>query len=304
MIQRHLTLLFKTLILCFILNSFSGISLAYDFSSGVFEFQQKLAKKGNPEAQYKLGNMYENGQGVKVDLNAATTWYKKSAAQNNAAAKMRLTYVDIKRSGYNKAKHKNWLKKLQQDAAAKDGESLLLLATMHKKGIVVKKNLNKSASLFKNASIRNVPGAEAELEAVNSLIYNNKSKQQQKLKAQKAKQEQTQIEQAKKEKARKNKTKKDKQLVKNRKDAEQRKKQQAAQKRAERNRINEQDQKAREAAETKRREQARKDEQRRAALAAEQAKAKTKKQDRVEGAPLIDKSKCKGKKARFLTMCR
>ena len=30
----------------------------------VFDFQMKLAKKGNAEAQYKVGEMYEAGRGV------------------------------------------------------------------------------------------------------------------------------------------------------------------------------------------------------------------------------------------------
>jgi len=291
-------------VLC-LLCGVSGIANAYDFSSGVFEFQQKLAKKGNPQSQYKLGNMYENGQGVKANLDEAAKWYKKSAAQNNAPAKMRLTYIDIKKNGYNKAKHGSWLKKLQKDAAAKDGESLFLLATMHKKGFIVKKDLNKSAKLFKSASIRNIPGAEAELEAVNTLLYRQQNKQQ---KASAAR-----AEQAKKDQIKKDKAKKDKQQAQERKKAaDQRKKQQAAQQRS---RASEQERKAREkaketAAEKQRIEKARQEEQQRQALAAEQAKAKKaaadkkKKEERIEVDPLVDKSKCKGKKARFLTMCR
>ncbi len=294
------------ILLCLLCSLFNN-AYAYNFSSGVFEFQQKLAKKGNAEAQYKLGNMYENGQGVKVNLDKAALWYRKSAAQNNAAAKMRLTYIDIKKNGYSVTKHSSWLKKLQNNAKAKDGESLLLLATMHKKGIVVKKDLNKSASLFKSASIRNVPGAEAELESVNALIYNNRNKQTQKISAEKTRKKQAQKEleqkeKAKREKAQREKARKEKQLAQERKKAaEQRQKQQAAKQRAQR------EEQERKAAEKKRLEQARQEEQRQAALAAEKAKAEeAKSNDKkiIDDDPLIDKSKCKGKKARFLTMCR
>jgi len=292
----------KHLALVGILSSISVTANAYDFSPGVFEFQQKLAKKGNPQSQYKLGNMYENGQGVKVNLDEAAKWYKKSAAQNNQAAKMRFTYIDIKKNGYNKAKHNSWLKKLQKDAAAKDGESLLLLASMHKKGFIVKKDLNKSAKLFKSASIRNVPGAEAELEAVNVLIYNQQDKQKKANAEKKA-----QREKAKKEQAKIDKAKREKQLTKDRKKAaEQRKRQQAAQQRA---RTSEQDRKAAEKRlekiklEQAKREQAKakQEEQRKAA---EQAKTQKTEDEATESDPLVDKSMCKGKKARFLTMCR
>ena len=31
---------------------------AVNFESGIFDFQQKLANNGNPQAQYKLAGMY------------------------------------------------------------------------------------------------------------------------------------------------------------------------------------------------------------------------------------------------------
>ncbi|VAW62451.1 hypothetical protein MNBD_GAMMA08-136 [hydrothermal vent metagenome] len=288
------------ILLCCMSSAPFSIANAYDFSSGVFDFQKKLAKKGDPQAQYKLANMYENGQGVKVDLNAAVEWYKKSAAQNYSAAKMRLTYVDIKTNGYQKTKHETWLKKLQSDAANNDGESLFLLATMHKTGSVVKKDLNKSASLFKRATNKNIPGAEAEYEAVNALLYDEKAE------TRKANQQKkTQADIAKKEKA-----KQDKLTLEKKRAAEKRKKSLAAQQAASRDRSNtEKKRKARErdiAAQKKRsaEESNRLKEEQRALhaekKAAEEAQNKAKKEEK----PLVDKSMCKGKKARFLTTCR
>jgi len=269
-----------------------SIANAYDFSSGVFDFQKKLAKKGDPQAQYKLANMYENGQGVKVDLNIATEWYKKSAAQNYPAAKMRLTYVDVKTNGYQKEKHEVWLKKLQSDAANNDGESLFLLATMHKTGSVVKKDLSKSANLFKRATNKNVPGAEAEYEQVNALLYDEKTKNKKSNQQKKA-----QADLAKKEKA-----KQDKLALEKKKAAEKRKKSLAAQQ-ANRDRSNaEKKRKAREITAQKKRsaeEANRKKADQRTLQAEKKATEETK-----EEKPLVDKSMCKGKKARFLTTCR
>ena len=47
-----------------------------------------LAEQGDPAAQYKLGYMYERGQGVTQDLAIAYMWYDISARQHtpNAAA--------------------------------------------------------------------------------------------------------------------------------------------------------------------------------------------------------------------------
>ena len=295
MISKLTQFLIGGILLCCLSSAPLSIANAYNFSSGVFEFQQKLAKKGDPQAQYKLANMYENGQGVKVDLKTAVEWYKKSAAQNYPAAKMRLTYVDIKTNGYQKAKHEAWLKKLQSDAANNDGESLFLLATMHKTGSVVKKDLSKSASLFKRATNKNIPGAEAEYEAVNALLYAEKAKTR---KANQQKKAQAEI--AKKEKA-----KQEKLALEKKRAAEKRKKSLAAQQ-ANRDRSNaEKKRKAREkeiAAQRKRSEETnRKKEQQRATQA---EKKSDKNEAKEEEAPLVDKSICKGKKARFLTTCR
>jgi len=40
----------------------------------------KEAKKGNKEAQYLLGNMYEHAYGIQKDKNKAILWYKKSSS--------------------------------------------------------------------------------------------------------------------------------------------------------------------------------------------------------------------------------
>ncbi|MBO4553237.1 sel1 repeat family protein [bacterium] len=48
---------------------------------------QAEAKKGNAEAIYKIGRMFEAGQGsLKADIKKALTCYEKAAAKNNAAA--------------------------------------------------------------------------------------------------------------------------------------------------------------------------------------------------------------------------
>jgi len=273
--------------------------MAFSFSAGVFEFQQKMAKKGDPLAQYKLAYMYENGQGTEKNLDQAVAWYKKSEKKRYAPATMRLTYLETKKQGYNKNKHSAWLSKLKQDAADNDGESLFLLGVMHKDGYIVKKDLNKSARLFKNASKQGITGAEIEYESVQSILYNQKDKQRQ-------------LESQRKARADAEKAKKDAALQSNsQKKAEQQRQQQLAAQRAQRDRS---------AAEKKRRqkEQARlqndkkrKEQQRltaeKKAKAEQEKKTKEAKKTKVveeEEKPLTDKSMCKGKKARFLTTCR
>ncbi|MFV9614676.1 MAG: tetratricopeptide repeat protein, partial [Gammaproteobacteria bacterium] len=64
-------------------------------ADGLFDFQMKLAKKGNAEAEYKVGEMYETGFGVKKDMNEAMNWTTKSASQGHETAKFKLLYWDI-----------------------------------------------------------------------------------------------------------------------------------------------------------------------------------------------------------------
>ncbi|MFZ6750692.1 tetratricopeptide repeat protein [Undibacterium sp. Ren11W] len=49
-----------------------------------------LAEKGNMYAQYNLGVMYENGQGVAKDGKEAAKWYKKSAEQGGSFSQYNL----------------------------------------------------------------------------------------------------------------------------------------------------------------------------------------------------------------------
>lgn len=49
-----------------------------------------LAERGNPTAQYGLGTIYEEGQGVLPDYEQALQWYGRAARQGHAPAQVRL----------------------------------------------------------------------------------------------------------------------------------------------------------------------------------------------------------------------
>ena len=52
-----------------------------------FRFWTRLAEEGNAPAQYLLGGMYYNGQGVPQDYQLAVKWYRKAAEQGEADAR-------------------------------------------------------------------------------------------------------------------------------------------------------------------------------------------------------------------------
>lgn len=47
----------------------------------------KMAKQGDAEAQYKVGQMYEKGIGVTKDISEAQQWYQKASEQNYPKAR-------------------------------------------------------------------------------------------------------------------------------------------------------------------------------------------------------------------------
>jgi uncharacterized protein len=55
-----------------------------DYAAALNEFLP-LAKQGNPEAQFRLGVMYEHGYGVPQDCVQAHMWYNLAAAASGGA---------------------------------------------------------------------------------------------------------------------------------------------------------------------------------------------------------------------------
>ena len=51
---------------------------------------EELAEKGDIEAQYNLGDMYRDGEGVRQDYKKAIYWYEKAANQGYAPAQYNL----------------------------------------------------------------------------------------------------------------------------------------------------------------------------------------------------------------------
>lgn len=60
----------------------------------LFMAQERLAKKGRADAQYYLGEMYEQGLGTTQNLDTAFKWYKNSADQGHRLAKRKMAKHD------------------------------------------------------------------------------------------------------------------------------------------------------------------------------------------------------------------
>ena len=63
-----------------------------DFATAETELRP-LAERGDAEAQYRIGLMYEYGKGYPQDKAQGIAWFKKSAGQNHAAAQTELGII-------------------------------------------------------------------------------------------------------------------------------------------------------------------------------------------------------------------
>ncbi len=63
---------------------------------------KKLAEQGDADAQFDLGVMYADGQGVPKDEQQAGAWYRKAAEQGNANAQYNLGLMYGKGEGFPK----------------------------------------------------------------------------------------------------------------------------------------------------------------------------------------------------------
>jgi len=76
------------------------LGLMYDIGQGTkqdyveaVKWYKLAAAQGNALAQYNLGLMYANGQGVAQDYAEAVKWYKLAAAQGYASAQFNLGFM-------------------------------------------------------------------------------------------------------------------------------------------------------------------------------------------------------------------
>jgi TPR repeat protein len=99
-VTKHLRIAIAVLGLLFV----AGSAVADDFSDGVEAYNRgdyaealKLllppAEQGYADAQFNLGIMYSNGEGVPEDDAEAVKWYRKAAEQDHARAQNNLGYM-------------------------------------------------------------------------------------------------------------------------------------------------------------------------------------------------------------------
>jgi len=125
---------------------------AYDFKEyqEAAQWLRPWAEKGQVEAQYRLGTLYENGQGIAKNLEDAKKWYREAAAQGHVRARRRLEALEGKstRDGSETVAIKWYLDLAEQG----DADAQYNLAFMYETGFSVPKDNGKAARWYAPAA--------------------------------------------------------------------------------------------------------------------------------------------------------
>jgi hypothetical protein len=140
-----------TLILLFISSVATG---GNDVWQTLFKEKLQEARQGNSNSQFDVASMYQNGRGVKPDLDKAIEWYKKSAAQNNAQAISRLKLLEA---------NKERFKKVMAQAEKGDAESQYKLGKIYTEGVGVSIDHIMATKSFESAANQGYAKAEYNL---------------------------------------------------------------------------------------------------------------------------------------------
>ena len=109
------------------------------------------ASRGNAEAQYRLGRMYDLGEGVQKDYREAVGWYRRAAEQNHAPAQFAL--AEMYKNGDGVAKDINeavkWYRRAADNGSA---GAQLLLGVLYESGVGVKQDFADAARWYRRSA--------------------------------------------------------------------------------------------------------------------------------------------------------
>ncbi|MFM5254711.1 SEL1-like repeat protein [Aeromonas hydrophila] len=130
--------------------------------SKALEWYGKAAEQGFAKAQYNLGVMHQKGQGTQQNNNIAAEWYRKAAEQGFVDAQFNLGLMYQEGKGVEKSNTKaaKWYRK-----AAKKGDAAAQynLGCLYQRGKGVKKNNSKAAKWYRKAATQGDVDAQCNL---------------------------------------------------------------------------------------------------------------------------------------------
>ena len=143
-----------------------------DYATALGEMRP-LAEQGHAEAQFNLGLMYDNGQGVPQDYAEAVKWYRKAAEQGHAKAQHNLGVMYDKGQGVPQdyAEAVKWYRKAAEQGVAEAQNNLGL---MYSKGQGVPQDDAQAHMWYNLAASRLPTGEDRDLAVKNRDIVANR----------------------------------------------------------------------------------------------------------------------------------
>jgi len=140
-----------------------------------YDNQLNLAKQGHADAQFKIGEMYENGIGVKQDKREARYWFTRSANQGYENAGFKLLYWELEVKGLN---DENYARVEELNIKAKQGnaQAQYYLGKMYANGVGINRNPDIAAEWLNKAASAGVLEAELELASMRESMQREAQK--------------------------------------------------------------------------------------------------------------------------------
>lgn len=135
-----------------------------DFAGAVKEWRDPAAK-GDPDAQFNMGQAYKLGRGVKQDLNLALDWYRRAAGQGHLQAADNLGHLL-----HYQGKVAEALPYLQASSERGEPRSQYLLATELFNGTNTEKDWVRAYALMTRASAAGLAPASRSLAEMDKYI--------------------------------------------------------------------------------------------------------------------------------------
>jgi TPR repeat protein len=126
------------------------------------EWYRKAADQGNAKGQFKLGTMYEDGQGVYQDYIEAAKLYRKAADQGDASAQynLGLFYTDSRGVLQDYAEAAKWFRKAAEQG---DSSSQFNLGLLYSRGRGVSVDYAEAAKWYRKAAEQGHATAQSSL---------------------------------------------------------------------------------------------------------------------------------------------
>lgn len=123
---------------------------------------------GDPAGQFKLGKMYDKGEGVPKDRELALKWYRKAADQGYAEAQLLLGIIYDQGVGVAKdyAQALEWYRKAAEQGYAK---AQFNLGSMYDEGLGLQQDYQQAANWYRKAADQGFAKAQFNL---GSMYFN------------------------------------------------------------------------------------------------------------------------------------